>query len=117
MKTISKQVKDLQTGDTLDSGTVVVEKPFDQVHTPKNKTNLVVVYPNGTKKFVTWGKSTIVKVMALELKSFYCDCCGTVFHLEELQAVTKHKITRLDLFTCNACDGNVLTPELKEIAA
>lgn len=61
---VEKKVNDLQVNDVLDSGTVIIEKPFDQVRTPKGKTNLVVRRKVDRKdEFVTWSKATVVKVV------------------------------------------------------
>lgn len=58
-----KKVKDLIVGDMLE-GTkgLIIEAPFDQVRTPKGKTNIVVQYPSGNKRHYIWNKNTEVRV-------------------------------------------------------
>lgn len=58
-----KKVKDLIVGDMLEGtkGTII-EAPFDQVKTPKGKTNIVVQYPSGNKRHYIWNKNTEVRI-------------------------------------------------------
>ncbi len=58
-----KKVKDLVVGDQLE-GTkgVIIEGPFDQVRTPKGKTNIVVKYPSGDTRQYIWNKNTEVRI-------------------------------------------------------
>lgn len=58
-----KQVKDLQQGDTLASGAVISEGPFDSVQCPKGKVNIGVTYSNGKRVIAQWGKYTEVRVV------------------------------------------------------
>lgn len=61
-----KQVRQLQVGDVLSSGAVIVERPYDSIKCPKGKLNIGVDYGDGVKKIVQWGRNTTVGIKSKE---------------------------------------------------
>ncbi len=57
------RIGDLRKGDRLlGSGCVVLVYPTAGVRTPKGKVDLRVEWPNGSKRWHTWGKNTMVTI-------------------------------------------------------
>lgn len=67
-------IEQLQRGDTLTgSGTVVLVPPTVGVHTPSGKVDLRVEWPNGERRWHTWGKHTKVNVIRANPAKVYRD--------------------------------------------
>lgn len=64
----------LQRGDRLvGSGTVVLVPPSAGVRTPSGKVDLRVEWPNGSRRWHTWGKHTKVNVVRANTVVVYKD--------------------------------------------
>lgn len=81
-----KLVRDLKVGDVLTSGAEIASSPSAGLNTPAGKVEIVIKYPNGSKKLQVWNKNTSVtlKSVSEDGTSLYTTSKGTVDEIEEM---------------------------------